>query len=146
MILIYHIRRAKARDSQDIKDLHKLLFVGPVADMPSLTKGYWWVLKHDKRVIGFAHLTKSKWFQNTGYLSRVGIHPRFQGMGFHRRLIRVRERHSKALLWSWVVTDTAPDNYASSNSLVRRGYSLFKPWYPWAWNKHSLYWGKKLTG
>jgi ribosomal protein S18 acetylase RimI-like enzyme len=152
VILIYSVRRATIADHDDIKALHSLLFIGPVEDMPSLNKGYWWVLQchnnnnnnNNKRTVGFAGLTKSLWYQSTGYLSRVGIHPRHQGRGLHKRLLRPRERLCRTLLWEWVVTDTAPDNYPSSNSLIRSGYTLFKPWFRWAENKSSLYWAKKL--
>ena len=119
--------------------------------MPSPSQGYWWVLEYEgswsdhlRQIVGFAALTPSNWHQKTGYLCRVGIHPLHQGKGLHKRLIRVRESHAKRLKWHWLVTDTSPDNYASSNSLIRSGYSLYEPWYPWAENKASLYWGKKI--
>ena len=135
--------------------------------MPSLTKGYWWVLVYGvykkshmdtistekgakinqplrETIVGFCGLKASSWHQKTGYLSRVGIHPLHQGRQLQRKLIRARERLCRRLLWSWVVTDTAPDNYASSNSLISLGYKLYEPWYKWAANKSSLYWHKKL--
>lgn len=145
MILIYNIQRATINDHAEITELHGYLFDGSSKDMPSLLQGDWWVLKHNfEAIVGFCAMKPSEWYYNTTYLSRVGIAVDHQGKGLHRSLIRVRERLCRQRSIPWVVTDTAPDNYASSNSLIRSGYRLFEPWHPWADNKLSLYWGKRL--
>ncbi|MCP1850452.1 hypothetical protein ACVIWU_002388 [Bradyrhizobium sp. USDA 4509] len=41
--------------------------------------------------------------------------------------------------------DTAPSEYIFlANDFIRRGYRLFEPVSPWAW-QHTLYWRKELV-
>ena len=44
--------------------------------------------------------------------------------------------------WQWCITDTT-DNMASANSLIKAGYTLYKPSTPLALS-NSLYWKKQL--
>ena len=59
------------------------------------------------------------------------------------RLIRERECKAKRLGWSWLVTDTS-NNIASSNSLIKAGYKLYRPTFPWGF-AHRLYWREQIA-
>jgi hypothetical protein len=39
----------------------------------------------------------------------------------------------------------SPDNIASANSLIKAGYTLYRPSQPWAFT-NTLYWRKMLKG
>jgi L-amino acid N-acyltransferase YncA len=67
-----------------------------------------------------------------------------RGHGLQRRLIKVREQQAKRNGWRACITYTAPDNFASANSLIKAGYRLYGPSEVWAM-PGALYWRKWLT-
>lgn len=127
-----------------IHRLHNLCF----GDTASLTrqeiqKGYaWLVYSGSSGPVAFALLCRSSTAPNGGYLSRVGVLEPYRGNGLQKRLIQVRERKARSLGWTVLVTDTT-GNIPSSNSLIRAGYTLYQPDFPWAFAE-SLYWRKFL--
>jgi GNAT superfamily N-acetyltransferase len=127
--------------------MHWITF-GDTAPQIDPAKGYWWLLfdKDDpERPAGFCGLTQSSYSQNFGYLKRSGVLEAHRGRGLQLRMIRVREAEAKKLGWSYVITDTT-DNPASSNTLIRAGYKLFKPRYPWGPLAETLYWKRTING
>ena len=105
-------------------------------------KSYWWLAEDAGDPVGFASLSWSRRWSDTGYLSRAGVVPKARGYGLQKRLIRVRVQKAKRMGMNWLITDTTA-NPASSNSLIACGFKLFEPTVPWAY-KHSLYWRLKI--
>lgn len=112
-------------------------------NMPDVDQGYWWLVTCDGAPAAFAGLEQSKYFHKTGFLCSAGVLWEHRGQGIQKRLIRIRVAKARRLGWEWVVSNTNPKNHASSNSLIRCGFKLFKPWWPWAY-RGSLYWGRRL--
>jgi len=109
-------------------------------------EGYWWVAqkREDGRKLNIAFAClKVCAGMPYGYLARSGVYENHQGQGLQKRLIAARERYAKALGLTHMVCDTARTNYASSNSLIRCGYKLYRPIEPWAFEDGN-YWIKKL--
>lgn len=77
------------------------------------------------------------------YLTKAGLLPEAQGHGLHKRLIQVRLAWARKLHLRGAMTYTAAHNVASSNNLIKCGFSLFTPGYPWA-GEEFLYWWTKL--
>jgi ribosomal protein S18 acetylase RimI-like enzyme len=115
----------------------------PYDDPLDTSKAHWWVVYDGQLPVGFACLQASVQWSDTGYLSRSGVIPSYRGRGIQKRLLTVRESKAKRLGWRWLVSDTF-DNPASGNSLIVRGFRLFKPSKPWGFDA-ALYWRKELT-
>lgn len=112
-------------------------------DVPASTdKGWWWVALQGGLPVGFAGLTRSQRWSDTGYLCRAGVVYTARGKGLQKRLIRVREAKARQLGWNWLITDTT-DNPASANSLIACGFKMFIPSKPWG-NPTACYWRKDL--
>ena len=132
-------------DIQEVlAELHTLTFfdTAPVYDFSA---GWWWLAYANndiKEEVGFCGLTKGRTI-NTGYLCRSGVLPKHRGYGLQRRMIRVRERFSKKLGFTRLVTDTL-DNIQSSNNLIKSGYLMYTPEIPWGLAE-AAYWQKDLV-
>jgi GNAT superfamily N-acetyltransferase len=113
---------------------------GDVPMEPS--SGYWWVAYDGALPVGFAAVSQSVRWSDTGYLCRAGVIRSHRGKGLQKRLIRVRERKARQVGWKWLITDTY-SNPASSNSLISCGYRIFKPSQPWSFDS-AIYWRKAL--
>lgn len=114
-------------------------------DVPKETStGVWWIGYDGELAVAFASLHPSSQWSDAGYLSRAGVLPSHRGQGLQKRLLRVRERRAKALGLTWLVTDTASYNVASSNNLAACGYKLFRPTNPWGY-EDAIYWRKELS-
>lgn len=139
----YRIVEVDGEEEADtLKELHALTFFKE-AVQANYEHGHWWVAYTDeKEPVAFAGIVPSILGFNTGYLKRVGVLPEHRGNGLHRRLTRVREARAKKNGWARVVTDTT-DNPNSANNLIKAGYLMFKPKYPWAF-ENSLYWQKTI--
>jgi len=125
-----------------IKELDVLCGLAEYAKIEPGEKGDWWLVYYGDEPIGYAGLTQSSFAHDYGYLKRAGVLPAHRGNGIQRRLIKVRERRARQYHWQALITDTTA-NPASSNSLIRAGFTLFEPAYRWAY-KDSLYWRKYL--
>lgn len=88
-----------------------------------------WICYVDGEIAGFCTLRSLS--HGIVYFDRGGVYPKYQGKGIHSRLVSVRERFSKASGASKMITYTLKDNYASMFTLVRAGFKLYKPEYPW---------------
>jgi GNAT superfamily N-acetyltransferase len=141
-VRITQVRRLS--DLDNIVEMHKQLFVDKVEEIPSFEKGAWWVLSVDGEPAGFAGIHPSRWWDKTAYLCRVGVLEEYQGHGYQKKLIKSREKWARKQGYSWVVTDAALDNPASSNSLISCGYKLWRPHYRWAGYEPALYWKKHI--
>lgn len=77
------------------------------------------------------------------YLSRAGVIPSARGAGLQKRMIRLRIRHVRCKApGAMLITDTALDNHASSNSLMACGFQLYEPHTRWAFD-NGLYWRRR---
>lgn len=105
-----------------------------------------WLIAFDKanagQFAGFACLKVTE-HEGYGYLARAGVYENYRGKGLQVRMIRARERLGRQLGLTVMVCDTHRNNIASSNSLIRCGYKLYRPHEPWALAE-SLYWIRKL--
>lgn len=140
----FNIRKANPMAYADrvlIKSLHRACF--PSDQMVNLAGGYWWLAYCNGICAGFCGMEQCEKWYNAGYLCRAGVAPSFQGAGLHKRLIQVRITKAKAIGWDWLITDTT-ENPASANGLIGKGFKMYQPAEPWAYEK-SLYWRLKLT-
>jgi GNAT superfamily N-acetyltransferase len=142
----YRLREVDPTDDEvldELQALHVATF-GNTAPQPEYEKGFWW-LAHQQGVedpIGFAGLSPSKVWKETGYLERCGIMPGHRGQRLQQRFLRVREAKARKLGWVLLRSDTT-DNVVSANNLIKAGYRLFVPRFPWGF-KGTLYWRKEI--
>jgi len=103
---------------------------------------YWWMAyDEEEKAVGVAALT---YFPNrVAFLSRVGVLPGYRGNGLHRRFVRAREREARSTGYERMVTYTSRENTISSNNLIKCGYRLYTPDYPWGL-PYGLYWERDL--
>lgn len=133
---MYSIRRVETTEDNEaryeLKVLHKLTFYDE-APMPDFSLGTWWLAFVDgqKEGVAFGGIQQSNWFSNGGYLCRSGVLPAHRGNRLQSRLLRTRESYAKRIGWQQVITDTTADNIASANNLIRNGYLMFAPKFPW---------------
>ena len=67
-------------------------------------------------------------------MHRAGVRPDARGQGLQRRLIRARVAYAKREGFPEVWTYTSNYNVASSNNLIREGFTL---WAPGSWGGSS---------
>ncbi len=142
---IAKFRRAKAdQHFCDIFDMHIDLFHGGTREIPDQAIGAWWVGYNKTGPVAFGGIHPSTQYERTAYLCRAGVAFRARGQGLQKKLILLREKWARSQGMEWVVTDTALDNPASSNSLISCGYQLWRPINRWAGYSPALYWRKRL--
>ena len=137
------IRRVNSSDPhvlQTLKDLHGATFPG--TPEPEYGEGWWWLVYSGSTPVGFAGMGPSARWERTGYFNRAGVTYLFQGKGIQKRLIKTRMAWARKIGYTHVVSDTR-ENPASANSLIKCGFKIYEPKYPWAF-KESLYWIRKL--
>lgn len=123
--------------------LHKLCLAAD--ELPDFKRGYWWIVYEDVhryKPIAFCGMTAVPTWHNTGYLCRSGVLPEFRGKGIQKKLIQTRINKAKSLGWKMLITDTR-DNLPSSNSLISKGFKLYRPQKPWSWPE-ALYWMRSI--
>lgn len=123
--------------------LHLQCKILPLDNALKSNKGFWWIAYDGDLPVGFAAMSPSHRWDDTGYLSRSGVVPSHRGNGLQKRLLQVRERKARELGWKWLITDTRC-NPPSSNSLIARGFRLYEPSRPWG-HTDALYWRKALV-
>lgn len=80
----------------------------------------------------------------TAFLSRAGVLPEARGQGLQMKLLALRTRWARAQGCSQIITYTHKDNIRSANNLIRSGFLLYSPEWPWVGNDDFLYWMKTL--
>jgi GNAT superfamily N-acetyltransferase len=142
--MTYRIREVDGADEETrelLREMHTLCFAD-TAPQIAPEEGYWWIAYHGSEPVAFAGLEASHSVADAGYLCRSGVLPEHRGHGLQVRLLRVREAKARRLGWTVLRSDTT-DNIPSANSLIRAGFKLFAPAYPWAF-ADTLYWKKQL--
>lgn len=140
----YRVRQVNGND-HEVKALllrmQRECLPGDVPLSPSI--GYWWIAYTETGVpAAFCSMKASLRWEATGYLSRSGVLPKYQGQGLQKRMIRVREAKARRMGWKWLITDTS-ENPASANSLIFCGFKMYEPNRPYGL-KTSIYWRKRL--
>lgn len=111
------------------------------APLDTLT-GHWWVAFDGDSPVAFGGLVDSLQTPGAGYLCRAGVLPSHRGQGLQARLLKARENKARKLGMGALVTDTF-DNPHSSNNLIRAGFRLYEPPYPYG-AEGTNYWLKAL--
>ena len=92
-----------------------------------------YVLHQNDQFIGTIGLSTddlvSLYPQYDNWIESVYIDKKYRGKGLQKRLIDVRTRAAKRHFCYTVITYTTPDNYASANNLIRRGFKMYDPEY-----------------
>jgi GNAT superfamily N-acetyltransferase len=143
--LSYRIKRVDGTDDEiadTLRWMHTVCFAG-TAPQVEPEKDYWWIAYLATEPCAFAALSELPHDKDAGYLKRAGVFREHRGNGLQQRLIRCREALARRFGWKILLTDTT-NNIPSSNSLIRAGYRLYAPDYPWAFGQRSLYWRKDL--
>lgn len=134
------VDRTKPEVLRILKKLHNSCLPG---DKPYEFKdGYWWLVTYKGVAVGFCGMEASSRWEKTGYFCRAGVAKEHRGRGLHNRLIQVRLRYARRLGWTHCVSDTR-DNPPSANNLIKAGFKMYQPRYPWGWDD-ACYWIKKL--
>jgi ribosomal protein S18 acetylase RimI-like enzyme len=128
-------------DIQHIDTLDRKIFPG---DDPVVKHGsFWWILWDDAEPIGFCGVRILE-NQSSGFLYRAGIIPSYRGRGFHKRLIRVREKWCRRQKLKYCVTYVLPTNTGSVNNLLKAGYISYKPKYRFGGSVYDVLYLRKL--
>lgn len=130
----------KSEDYQRIASLDCQLFP---KDYPVVVwdRGAWWLGYIAGVPIAYCGILQLD--SEYGYLNRAGVLPEMQGQGIQKKLIARRINYARDMGWSYVVTDTVYDNYASINNLISCGFKVYCPQEPWA-REDSIYWIKAI--
>ena len=86
----------------------------------------WWVILDKNKIIAYCGCLYS---QGICIFVRAWVDKKYRGKGLQKRLINVRMRGAKRNFCYTVITYTTPDNYASANNLIRRGFKMYNPEY-----------------
>lgn len=124
-------RLAKGNDLFIIEGLDKICFMDEAYESkhPHLKKCKWWLATVDGNPIGYC---AGLILDNNMFLSRAGVLPSHRGFGVQKKLIDTRLRYASRQGLDSVYTYVAPDNLASLNSLVARGFRFYEPEWKYA--------------
>ena len=105
--------------------------------------GFWWLVHHDVKLIGFAGMVPFEPFPRVGYTKRQGVLKEHRRHGLQRQLMEAQEQRARASTdWTHLVSETSIENIASSNNHFRAGFVLVEAERPWA--EKTLFWRKAL--
>ena len=138
------IRQVDARDPEIKETLLRMQRECLPGDVPMPPQsGFWWICYTEHGIpAAFCSLHASIRWALTGYLSRSGVLPKYQGQGLQKRMIRVREAKARRMGWKWLISDTS-QNPASANSLIACGFKMYEPSRPYGLST-AVYWRKAL--
>lgn len=112
---------------KDLLKLDRVLFDG---DARIKWKKCWvWIVRDNGVPVGYGafRACEAKCNEGLAIFTRSGVLEKYRGRGIQKRLIRARLRLAKKLGFDQVVAYVADWNCASSNSLVRCGFKLYRP-------------------
>lgn len=119
-----NVRRTS--DIAVIRRLHSQIF--PADDFPD--DCIHWLLTVSAHQAGFCSV-KLVEGEDTAFMARAGVLPKWRGQGCHGRMLRVREAWARKRV-RYGVTYVLRDNYASLANLIKAGWRLYEPAYRWA--------------
>lgn len=106
-------------------------------------KGFWWLVHHDIKLVGFAGMVPFDPFPRVGYLKRMAVVKEHRGHGLQRELMALREcRARESTDWTHIISDCHDENISSANNFIRSGYMLCET--ERRWDKQMLVWKKEL--
>lgn len=133
------------RKSQNVSLVHALhKEIMPADSFYDHDGNHYWIvyIRQSKKPIGFAIGT------NLGdgifFLSRAGVLSAWRGQGLHKRLIKVREEFAKKWDFNYCITYVKQTNPQSFSSLMKCGYEVYQPDFPYG-TKNSLYFRKLIS-
>lgn len=142
---MYRIRLVDGHDPDTASTIHRLheLVFRDTAPAVNPDLGWWWLAYLEGEPVGFAGMAEASSTPRAIYLNRAGVLEAHRGHRLQLRMIKAREARARLNNYAACVTDTT-DNVASANTLIRAGYRLYVPSWPWSF-EHALYWKKDLT-
>lgn len=75
----------------------------------------------------------------TLYLTRVGVLPEARGQGLQRHLMKAARRWAKRRGYTTMITYTLVTNYPSITNMIRDGWNLYDPTFPWVGSEVFYY-------
>lgn len=125
-------------DLEILKVLHSACF--GECPVPDWEEDYWWYLKDQEVIIGFAGMTIVEGDSEdlVGTFTRAGVLPGWRGQGLQKKLIKTRLKYAKKHDCVRCTTYTS-DNPASENSLISCGFRRYNPESRWA-GEEMTYW------
>ena len=132
------VRVDPAKKTAVLTALHTLTF--PSDEIPTWKHDATWLVMDNGEPVAFLYAEDVG--DNTLYFSRVGVLPSHRGKGVQAKLMAKLEAHAKAEGYE-VIISTTLNNLPSANSFIKRGWRLYDPAAPWAW-EGTLYWRHQL--
>lgn len=136
------IRISQTDDLDAIREMDQVCFRGE--DLPDLDDAIWWIAHEGPTELGYAGGVVDTDIHVDFFLNRAGVLPEARGHGLQRRLINARMRYARAHGMRSCYTYTVPFNVASSNNLIKCGFTLWRPACPWAGDE-VLYWHRAMA-
>jgi GNAT superfamily N-acetyltransferase len=136
----------RIRQSKDTNVVHRLdaeIFDYNLTHAVATENTTWWIVYDGDEPIAYAGAVYLK-DKNSVYLSRSGVTEDYRGYGLQRKLIQKRVKWAKDMGADCVVTYTDSDNIYSSNNLIKSGFLLYLPDFPWGSADDALYWKRTL--
>lgn len=127
-----YVDKIKWMDRVCFREAHTLTF-----------DGAYWFMAFDEDDVPCAYASFSIFPTGYGFLARAGVLPGARGHGLQRRLVRSREKNARLFGVERMVSYTSLDNIQSSNNLIKCGYRLYIPPFPWG-TKYANYWERYL--
>lgn len=100
---------------------------------------YWLVWTECYDPVGYCALTIVD--AEIVFMSLCGLFPEARGHGLQKRMLTVREKWARRKGYKIVITYTLRSNPHSYENLIKKGYMLFEPEYPWV--KGDVYYFRK---
>ena len=138
------MRIRQTKNFETIKCLHSELLPGVEFETPENGNVYWLVRDGTGRLAGFCSVRPTSTDPGAVFMSRAGVLPHARKRGLHRRLIRVRLNWARRNGYQQAITYTTPDNIQSAVNLLKCGFMLYAPEYPWA-GREMLYFTRNLV-
>lgn len=129
-----------------VKDFHELVSLNakcfPRDQAPDWDACAWWAAGDP--VVGFAGCRVLTSDSEVLLLERAGVHPTARGRHLQARLIRVRLSWGRRQGCRVAITYVLTQNHASMNNLIRCGFQVYRPEFPWVGHRDVLYWRRTL--
>ena len=126
-------------DEDTIRELHEEILKGD--EFYEHKHNIYWLAYCNGYLAGFCIATKIS--PSIVFLSRAGVLPEYRGKGIQKRMIQVRLWWARKIGAKHAVTYTSYDNLPSSNNLIKTGFVLFNPEWPWVGTDYN-YWIREI--
>ncbi len=137
------LRIRQTKDTNIIHTLDAQVFDYEQSSPVETEGATWWIVYDGKKPVAYAgavHFVD----KNSVYLCRAGVLESHRGLGLQQELIKRRIKWARSCGVDRIVTYTDIDNLYSSNNLIKCGFLLYSPDFPWGSSDSALYWKKVL--